>query len=269
MHEVDYERPIEVGEGIFWVGFNDKKAGLHCNPYLIIDNDEAVLIDGGSRPDFPKVMMKILKTGIAPNKIKALIYQHYDPDLCGSLPNLYNIINDEALKVYSTAENSMFIRHYLSEIKFVNLRSQKLTYNFASNRKLRFIQTPYAHAAGSFVTFDEKSKILFTSDLFGSYSRNWELFQKDEESCIKSVSCSDCRRAEKNCPFKGLFEFHRATFPSHEILKYAMKQLEKIEFELIAPQHGSILSKPMGKSLMKKLSELKGVGIEKYLNRET
>ena len=45
----DYENPIEIADGIFWVGFYDRQSGLHCNPYLIIDNDEALVIDGGSR----------------------------------------------------------------------------------------------------------------------------------------------------------------------------------------------------------------------------
>jgi flavorubredoxin len=48
-----------------------------------------------------------------------------------------------------------------------------------------------------------------------------------------------------------------------------MEQLDKIDFELIAPQHGSILSKSMGKALIKKLSELDKVGIEKYLHSKS
>ena len=84
---IDYDNPVEIAAGIYWVGFFDPQTGLHCNPYLIVDNDEALVIDGGSRPDFATVMMKILQTGIAPDQIKALLYQHYDPDLFGSIPN--------------------------------------------------------------------------------------------------------------------------------------------------------------------------------------
>ena len=66
----DYEGPVEISEGIYWVGFYDPQTGLHCNPYLIIDNEEALVIDGGSRPDFATVMMKILQAGIALIKLK-------------------------------------------------------------------------------------------------------------------------------------------------------------------------------------------------------
>ena len=82
---LDFTRPITIAEGVHWVGFYDRDAGLHCNPYLVVDGGEAVLIDGGSLPDFPVVLTKILQTGIHPGAIRALVYQHIDPDLCGSM----------------------------------------------------------------------------------------------------------------------------------------------------------------------------------------
>ena len=56
--------------------------------------------------------MKILQTGIDLRTIRALIYQHYDPDLCGSLPNLEDLIDSPDLMIISQKENIMFIRHY-------------------------------------------------------------------------------------------------------------------------------------------------------------
>lgn len=263
MKEYDYSRPIEIAKGIYWVGFNDQTTGLRCNPYLIVDHDEAVLIDGGSRPDFPQVMMKILKTGITPGSIKTLVYQHYDPDLCGSLPNLENIIDSEELKIYSTAENHMFIKHYSAQSKVINIRSCNYEYSFKSGRKLKFIKTPYAHAAGSFVTFDEQSKILFSSDLLGSYAKKWELFLNVDEHCFELDVEAMCEKTRAECPLSGMYAFHRMTFPSKRILRYAMNILEQIDFELIAPQHGSIVNKQTGRVLLKKLAELDNVGIDK------
>jgi flavorubredoxin len=107
-----YDRPVEIGPGVFWIGFYDRESGLHCNHYLIVDGDEAVVIDGGSRPDFPVVMMKILQTGVTPSSIKALVYQRYDPDLCGSIPNFVDIVGNKDLVIISDKHNHMFIRHY-------------------------------------------------------------------------------------------------------------------------------------------------------------
>ncbi len=47
------------------------------------------------------------------------------------------------------------------------------------SRTLRFIFTPYLHFLGAFCTFDIMSKILFSSDLFGAFSDDWSLDQKD------------------------------------------------------------------------------------------
>ena len=65
MEKSDFEDAIKVADDIYWVGFSDEKAHLHCNPYLLIDGDgkdtEAVLLDPGSLTDFPKVMRKVLE----------------------------------------------------------------------------------------------------------------------------------------------------------------------------------------------------------------
>ena len=171
--DIDIESSVEIAEGVHWVGFYDEQAGLHCNPYLIVDNDEAIVIDGGSRPDFATVMMKILQTGITPNQIVALLYQHYDPDLCGSIPNFEDIIKRNDLKILSDSENLMFIRHYSVATRLLPISKLNYQYSFSSGRTLQFIKTPYSHSGGSIVTFDPQSGILFTSDLFGSLGLEW------------------------------------------------------------------------------------------------
>lgn len=266
MTEYDYSRPVEIANGTYWVGFNDEESGLHCNPFIIIDNDEAVLIDGGSRPHFPHVMMKILKTGLNPKSIVGLVYQHYDPDLCGSLSNLEDIINSDKLRIYSTSENHMFIRHYSTRTPIVNVESIDFKYKFKSGRTLRFIQTPFAHVSGSFITFDETSKVLFTSDLFGAYSEKWELFANCNEVCMIDNNDNNCQQHGACSFINGLLAFHRTCFPTRMVLQYAMKIIEKVDFEMIAPQHGSVLRKKIAREVMKKLANLDNVGIDRFVN---
>jgi len=259
----DYENPIEIADGIFWVGFYDQESGLHCNPYLIIDNDEALVIDGGSRPDFPTVMMKILQTGIAPNQIKALLYQHYDPDLCGSIPNFEGIIKRPDLKIISASENLMFIRHYSVASKLRTLTEGKNQFTFSSGRTLQFIKTPYSHSAGSFVTFDPLSKIIFTSDLFGSYGSEWELILKLRPDCIECVNLSDCPKKLPNCPINDILNFHKKIMTSGKALKYAFEKILQLPFEKIAPQHGSVIAdKREMRYVFKLLTSLVDVGID-------
>ena len=263
---LDYTRPIKIAEDVYWVGFYDNRAGLHCNPYLIMDGDEAVIIDGGSRPHFPVVLMKILQTGLAPSSINALIYQHYDPDLCGSLPNFEDIISRADLKIISAAENNMFISHYSASSTFVSLQELQYEYTFKSGRKLSFTMTPYSHSGGSFVTLDEKTGILFTSDLFGSYGVRWELFLDLSPDCHSCLDYTKCPRGKNYCPFPDILNFHRRIMTSERALKYSMEQIAALQFNMIAPQHGSVIHKPENiLTVAQSLTDLKGVGIDGIL----
>lgn len=240
--KIDYEGPVEISEGIYWIGFYDPRTGLHCNPYLIVDNEEALVIDGGSRPDFATVMMKILQTGIVPHQINALLYQHYDPDLCGSIPNFEGIIKNEDLKILSALKNLMFISHYSVSSPLFAIEKINNEFEFASGRRLEFISTPYCHSLGSFVTFDTKSKILFTSDLFGSYGTEWELFLKLKPQCIDCVNLAACPEGRKNCPINDIVNFHKQIMPSGKALKHALGKILDVPFSTIAPQHGSVIT---------------------------
>lgn len=258
--------PVEIGKGVFWTGFYDKSADLHCNPYLIVEEDEAVLIDGGSRPDFPGVMMKIMKTGIIPKNIKALIYQHYDPDLCGSLPHFESIIDSSELKIFTNKENIRFINHYGGSVPFEILENTGHKYRFKSGRVLEFFNTPYAHTQGSFITFDHETKILFTSDIFGSCSNNWQLFLKLEQKCFDCNLEEKCPIENNICHLKDICDFHKGLMPSERVLKYAMEVIAGIPFEKIAPQHGSIIEDFESiVCIVKHLKELKDVGVDSFL----
>lgn len=266
---IDYENPVEIAEEIYWVGFYDAQSGLHCNPYLIVDNEEAIVIDGGSRPDFATVMMKILQTGLEPHQINALLYQHYDPDLCGSIPNFEDIIESSSLRIISDASSLMFIRHYSAASQMVSIEDVNYHYKFSSGRTLQFIKTPYSHSSGSFVTFDQKSGILFTSDIFGSYGTEWELFLKLRPQCIDCVSLTKCPSNREKCPINDILNFHKIIMPSRKALKYALKKMLEVPFTAIAPQHGSIITdRNIMRYIFEQLISQKEVGIDRIIEDE-
>lgn len=260
---IDLERSVEIAEGVYWVGYYDEQAGLHCNPYLIVDNDEALVIDGGSRPDFATVMMKILQTGIAPQQITGLLYQHYDPDLCGSIPNFEDIIKRDDLRIISDSANLMFIRHYSVTAPLLPISRINFQYEFSSGRTLKFIRTPYSHSGGSFVTFDSHSGILFSSDLFGSLGLEWELFFNLPPECLDCFQLSNCPEKRTICAINDILNFHKAVMPSAKALKYALEQISKVPFTAIAPQHGSIINDRQAiRYVFEQLINLPDVGID-------
>jgi len=264
--DLDYLQPIEVAEGIYWVGFVDVNAGLYCNPYLVVDGEEAVLIDGGSRAEFSTVMLKILRTGVDPNNIQRLIYQHYDPDLCGNLPHLEAIINNPNLKILSHRENNPFINYYSSKSPKQCIETMGFAYEFASGRRLEFIRTPYSHSPGSFITYDCKTKTLFTSDIFGSYDSNWSLHRKLFDRCIDCSPQETCPLNNKSCHLVEIEKFHRRIMTSSKALHYALEQIEKLDIAMIAPQHGSLIESELDrKAVIKHLKSLEDIGFDYFL----
>ena len=264
-----YEKPIEIAEGIFWVGFYDSESGLHCNPYLIKDGNEAVVIDGGSRPDFPTVMMKILETGMDVKSIKALIYHHYDPDLCGSIPNFEDIIDKPDIMIISHKENNMFIRHYQVKSPLISHDAIKSVFRFSSGRTLTFHNIPYAHSSGSFITFDRETGVLFTSDLFGSYGSTWDLFLKLTPKCRTCIDTTICTSQKKYCPLPDFINYHRHIMTSDKALSHAAGVVSDLNANMLAPQHGSVIHDQEDiRFMINLLMNLKGVGIDGILNAE-
>ena len=259
----DTGQAVALKDGVFWVGFYDAQSGLHCNPYLIVDHGEALVIDSGSRPDFPTVMMKILQAGITPAQIGALVYQHYDPDLCGSVSNFEDIIRRDDLKIVSGEENLMFIRHYAVTSRLVPLDQIDFRFSFSSGRTLHFIETPFAHSSGSFVTFDDQSRILFSSDLFGSYGNEWRLFLEMPPACVSCRSLDNCPEGRRFCPVRDILDFHRKIMPSRKALRHALEKVANIPFDIIAPQHGSIITSPdIQNYVFRRLAGLEAVGVD-------
>jgi flavorubredoxin len=267
---IDYSRPVPVAEGIYWVGYYDDTAGMQCNPYVITEGDEAVIIDGGSRPDFSSVMMKIIDIGIDCRSIRWLIYTHYDPDLCGSIPSFEHLIGNPDLEIISQKENNIFIKYYSvsSPLRCIDDMDRKLV--FSSGRELHFVRTPYAHAAGSFVTFDTKTGTLFSSDLYGSYGTAWDLFLKLMPECHECKDYDKCPRGATECPLQAMIDFHRRVMTSERALHLAVEQMCRLPIRAIAPQHGSVINIKEDIDLVcRLLSGLKGVGIDRFDKEQT
>lgn len=266
-----YQQPIEIAKGIYWVGFYDDEYFLHCNPFLIIEGDEAVLIDGGSRNDFSTVMLKILQTGVNPNNIKKLIYHHYDPDLCGSIPDFEELIDNDNLTILSHEDNNLFIKYYGTNLKSECVEKNQFEFKFSTGRKLTFIMTPYCHSSASFVTFDEETGTLFSSDLFGSTAKEWDLFSDLDNYChicsdYSSSEVVSCKLGKKECPIEKILLFHKKIMTSKKSLDFAMDRIKKLPIKIIASQHGSLIRESRDINfIINILKNEKKIGIDQFI----
>ena len=221
MREFDYNNAIAVTRDIHWVGYYDQEAQLHCNPYILVDEDDIVLFDPGSVPHFPVVMRKVIDT-VNPKDITHLIISHEDPDVCGNIAVVEDVIDRKDLRIVAHSNSIRLIRHYGVKSRFQIVENEQSRLILKSGRVLEFIYTPYLHSAGAFVTYDHKTKSLFSSDIFGGISLDWSLF------------------AGKGF-IEAMDDFHRIYMPGNFILKYTMELLSSYQIERILPQHGSII----------------------------
>lgn len=264
----NYENPIPVADGIYWLGAVSDDAAMQCNAYIVRDHDEAVLIDGGSRSDFPTIMMKILKLGIQPQQITTLVYHHMDPDLCGSMQNFIEMIGNPELKIYTSIKELAFLSYYIHSDYHSMLTPIHSVNNehIMASRKLRFIPTPYSHTFGSYVTYDTKTKTLFSSDLFGGSGCRWDLFSDLSETCRLCTDVTACPNQEPHCPVAAIMDFHRSYMPCTSALRYNVRRLQQTDIDILAPQHGSIFNKKNDIAfVMNLLITMEGIGIDGIL----
>lgn len=221
---IDPNTSVAITRDIHWVGFFDAEADLHCNPYLLIDGDEAVIIDPGSIPHFPIVMRKVIEL-INPEVISTIIACHQDPDVCGNLPVMEDVISRDDLRIVVHASMVRLIRHYgiHSTVQAVSAEQPEVV--LQSGRVLECIPTPYLHSPGAIAVYDRQTKTLFSSDLFGAVEEDeWQLFSSDMENFPHTMD-----------------GWHQALMPSNRLLKHCMERFSQLDIQRILPQHGSII----------------------------
>jgi flavorubredoxin len=221
----DDSNPVELAPGVYHLGVQDKQNSWANIPYLIVEGDEAALIDAGSaKPDFHSVVLEKVRKVIDPKKIKYLIVQHQDPDLCAALP-LFEKIAHPDVKIMAPLEAALLVQHYgcTHPITSVDDGDELV---LGTDRKLIFAMTPYAHFIGTMVTYDVKTKTVFSSDAFGGFSTTDDLYATEDYPELLGT-------------FLGQY------LGSKRALDYALRRLEQIAtahgVDRICPQHGCVI----------------------------
>ena len=162
MTDYSTNKPVEIADNIFWVGIKDQANGLHCNPYLIIDGSEGVLIDPGSPLDFEYVLANVTSL-ISLENIKYIILQHQDPDLCASTP----LFEKQGLQaeIATHWRTSNIIKHYgiTSPFYIVNQNEFKLTFGKYPLIRIWKASSTFFLALTSFIPFSIIKSCILSS----------------------------------------------------------------------------------------------------------
>lgn len=229
---------INLDEGIFWVGVNDRTTdlfeglwpidgvGISYNSYIIKD-EKNVLIDlskGLKTDEFFDQISRIIDL----KKLDYVIVNHMEPDHTGVIKTL-RMINNQVEIICTQKAVKMLNDYYgiCDGIRAVNDGEIIST----GTHQLQFFHVPFVHWPETMVTYDIKSKVLFSCDAFGGYGALQGAFFDDEYSDI------------------SFYEKESLRYYANIVAKFstpvtnAIKKLESLEIKTIAPSHGLIWRK--------------------------
>jgi flavorubredoxin len=210
----------EIVSGTYWVGVPVPPAGTSLNAFLILD-EKTALIDTGSIGT-RDAMLENIKRVADPSIINYIILTHNCIDHCGGLA-----------PVLEAAKNAKVVASELTALRLplvYGIRPEVMVVKDGDTlelgrRKLKFIYAPYLCKPDSMFVYDATDRILFTADAFGIYTQpnaEWRLFAEgDIIQALKSYS--------------------RINFGEQSNLANAIKKIEGLEIDIIAPGHGPML----------------------------
>ena len=240
--ELDYNAPILLFEKndhkVYWLGMAVPDA-FRTNIYLVVDGDEAVVIDPGNRSFYTELYNRIKNLGDI-EKLTGAIFCHQDPDVAGSIAEWVADFKD--IKVITSARTNVLLPHYgISDYNFYDTgdpNEHKL--KFKSGNELQFIEAHFLHFPGAIATYDPLSGFLFSGDVWAAIDIDFKYIIQDFEY----------HRLKLNL-------FHLDYMSSSVATKGFVKKLADYDIRGILPQHGAIISQKDVQAALDYLNELR------------
>ena len=211
---------------------------LSVNQYLIVQNGVGILIDPGSEAIFDELQEAVARH-VEIDKIKFIFMSHQDPDVSGSITQW--AISTQAKFVMSGLW-VRFMSHYgfMDMSRIMNLPDHGAKIKFG-NDYLKFVPAHFLHSPGNFSLYDSRSKIVFSGDIGAAVVPSPESYKHVENF-------------DEHVEF--LRAFHRRYMGSNKLCRAWVNLIEKLDVDIIAPQHGLIFEQENVKLFLEWLKEL-------------
>ncbi len=218
--------PVQIADGVWWVGVRLPNDQFQCHAYLIENGDESVLLDPGSPLTIEPTLDSIQQV-LPLDSIKYLVCHHPDPDIAAALPYLSDRLTRPDVEVVTEWRAQALLKHYGHRFDYYLVEEHDWAIRLDASRQLQFQLTPYLHFPGAMVSYDTTTGTLFSSDLFGGFVPDSAILISDDVDYI----------VENARPF------HQHYMPSSELLTAALTRIQHRwpGIERIAPQHGHII----------------------------
>ena len=245
--------PVQLGDGVYWVGRRPPGQIFYANPYLVHmpGQDQSVrpftmVVDPGAVKEFSVISSKIRQ--IVPNleHIDAVYINHQDPDVGSSVGMLLGRYCPEA-RVLCSEDTWRLIQYYnVPRERFVAL--ERFEHGMKTSGGLTFlpVPSPFCHFVGAVMLYEPRNRILFTGDLFGA------LTAQDAQGIWADDS-----------DWAGMRAFHQLYMPTNKALRLAIARIRALspKVEILAPQHGRIIRGAYVQEFMERLEHLE-VGLD-------
>ena len=231
--ETEVPKAVSLSERVHWIGAFDpdlrtfdiilKTAnGTTYNSYLIRGSEGVAIIDT-VKENFSDEFFTRLESVVDYSEIKVIVLNHLEPDHTGALPELMKRAPQAQLYISQKAQSMLKALLKQDELNFTPvLTGDKVS---LGDRTLEFLHTPYLHWPDTQCTYLPEEKTLFSGDVFGCHFCDTRLFN------------------DQAGDFRFSFEYYYAHImrPFKEYVIRALKLIEPLKPELIAPTHGPIL----------------------------
>ncbi len=236
MSDLSYDRGIELGDRTWWVGAAMADGSFPSNVYLIEQGDRSVVIDPGSSLGAEETAERI-NAVVGLRNVRWIVSSQPDADKVAALPHLLSrgLHPEVAVVTHWRAHGSLRRAGLAIPLHSIDDGRHRIELD---DRTLHFLPTPYLRSAGAFATFDERSRVLFSSDLFGSFESGSTLFVDAPEN------------------IDAIQRFHVYSVASRDVLAHALLAVRSANPRMIAPQHGRIITEDFTDLAISALSDL-------------
>jgi len=178
-------KPLEVAEGIFWVGCIDwnirdfhgysTKQGTTYNAYLVMD-EKITLVDTVKK-EFADELLSNIAQIVDPKKIDCVVTNHTEMDHSGGITRVMHRIGEDKPLYCSKTGYKNLPQHYQPKWNYQPVEDGgELS---IGKRTLAFMETRMLHWPDSMFTYAKEDKILFSSDAFGQHYAGLERFDDE------------------------------------------------------------------------------------------
>ena len=237
----------KVKDDLIYVGGSDRRLsrfenlfpipkGVSYNSYVLLD-EKTVLFDTADESISRQYIENVVHA-LNGRPLDYMVVQHMEPDHCAMIDDMLRRY-PEAKMVCSAKAVGMFAQFYGTDVAaraLVVKEGDKLS---TGEHTLHFVMAPMVHWPEVMVTYDEKDKILFSADAFGTFGAlAGNIF--NDEITFDTTWMNDARRYYTNIVGKYGVQ-----------VQALLKKAASLDIEMICPLHGPIWRTDLGLLLEK------------------